>query len=435
MAKGNKTTRKEKLNFSKISNAEMEKLIKGLPDWAKEKRKEISKRYKGYKYHVDGIRIDESFYTMKTDGKFQWMLYYVIYRDCGKGKRTRVKSELLSAACFDATGRRGLWVNYRFDNLRVAYFCRMTYNATPSQSDLLERFKYIDFLKVVNNGWNSRSHSVEQNCVRFAKLYYKEDLHLRIPETEKSTVVIFANNARWNRFMKYIEMYLKYPAIEKIYRIDNNYIRNNLTSRLYSVYVNGKKSDFKEYLAACLIAMRHKNPMFSDYGHGNLQLWWDCILGLRDLGKDIRNPHYIDIREEDLLKIHDEIMRKLERKSNVIVSDAEKKRFQHLNGRFTGMGFTDGDLEVKTLDSPEEYIIESERMHNCIRALKYYLRPGSLILVARQNGDRLADIEFSLTDYRIIQCCGPFNMQVAERERIEKLIFANLEEIKRRQAS
>lgn len=196
------------------------------------------------------------------------------------------------------------------------------------------------------------------------------------------------------------------------------------------------------------LCVKHKFHLFEDegvikYGYGfywsddynrghRMNYWWDYIMGLKMLGKDLRNPHYLC--PDNIEKAHDKVLMKLRKKfPEMSVEERDRKKFDRLKRRYVGMMFEEGDLTIMTLDSPKAYIEESRAMHNCIEAYKYYLKSTSLILCARRNGKRIADIELSLKNYRIIQCSGPCNKIVPERDWIKAFIEKNIPEIQARQ--
>lgn len=111
-------------------------------------------------------------------------------------------------------------------------------------------------------------------------------------------------------------------------------------------------------------------------------------------------------------------------------SDVEK--FESLKTRFKDLRLEDGELILMALNSVKEYVDEARVMHNCIAALKYYLKPSSLIMSARVDGNSVADVEIDLRTFHVLQCYGPSNRPTPYRERICNLIAANVDTIKER---
>ena len=83
-----------------------------------------------------------------------------------------------------------------------------------------------------------------------------------------------------------------------------------------------------------------------------------------------------------------------------------EERFQELEASFFGITFTDGVIQVKVLESVQEYLEEGKALHHCVFTNEYYLKKQSLILSARIDGKRIETIEVSLETMKVIQCRG-----------------------------
>lgn len=105
----------EEMGTMVVLGDEMERIVKKLPDWGKGVRKMIKEKYKGYKYWRDGVRIDGDFYMKKEEGDRKWILDYIHYRICGKGKRTLYRSVLREAVFVDSKGRVGCYKKDIYD--------------------------------------------------------------------------------------------------------------------------------------------------------------------------------------------------------------------------------------------------------------------------------------------------------------------------------
>lgn len=86
---------------------------------------------------------------------------------------------------------------------------------------------------------------------------------------------------------------------------------------------------------------------------------------LRRLGKDIYNAHFIC--PDSLQEAHNITQRKLQtqREREVEARKRQKalnneQRFHALKAPFFGLAFTDGTIEVRVLESVEEYMEESK---------------------------------------------------------------------------
>lgn len=389
-----------------VLGAEMERIVNKLPDWGKEVRKMMREKYRGYKYWKDGARVDGDFCMMKKDGDRQWFLDYFHYRICGKGKRTQFRTKLRKAEFLDSNGRHGIYIRNpyadsgKMDGQVIAYECVRQKNIiSPEDGDITGWLKYSNIKDYFGEGY-----------WRLGVLEYA---------------------------ITYAKIFVEFPQVEFIYRMENIELKRALLDKLYYVY-RDNSDDLKEWINIIRLCMKHKFHLFmpglnGKYGISSyeINLWWDYVGGLKVLGKDCRNPHYLC--PKNVKEAHDKVMKEIRKRMPIEVDPKDLIKFDRLKKRFVGMTFEEDDLVIMTLDSPQAYIEESRAMHNCIESLKYYIKPSSLILCARLKGKRIADIELSLITYKIIQCCGPCNGFVPERKLIEELIKKNLPEIQARQ--
>ena len=83
-----------------------------------------------------------------------------------------------------------------------------------------------------------------------------------------------------------------------------------------------------------------------------------------------------------------------------------------MKGKFFGLLFTDGLINVRVLESVEEHRQEGSHMHHCVFSASYYLNEESLIFSATINGERVETVEFSLEEFRVVQSRGVCNKNV-----------------------
>ena len=107
-------------------------------------------------------------------------------------------------------------------------------------------------------------------------------------------------------------------------------------------------------------------------------------------------------------------------------------RFQALKAPFFGIAFTDGVIQVKVLESVQEYLEEGKVLHHCVFTNEYYLKKQSLILSARIDGKRIETIEVSLETMKVIQCRGLQNKNTEYHDRIIDLVNRNISQIQSR---
>ena len=183
----------------------------------------------------------------------------------------------------------------------------------------------------------------------------------------------------------------------------------------------------------------YKITLRRDYDITDIALWCDYVDMLRRLGKDTHNAHYVC--PEDLQQAHDEVHRKLRARQEREQEEHKRQkaqedeaRFQKLKAPFFGITFTDGTIQIRVLESVQEYIEEGQVLHHCVFSNEYHLKEKSLILSARIEGKRVETIEVSLETMQVIQCRGLMNQNTEYHERIIELVHQNIKQIQSRVA-
>ena len=203
---------------------------------------------------------------------------------------------------------------------------------------------------------------------------------------------------------------------------------------LLSYFIRNASKSTATYWNAIRIATRN-GYMVSDAG-----IWCDYIDLLRYFGKDTNSPKYIcptDLRVE-----HDRLVRKkTERMERERIEEQKHKaleneqRFQKLKGKFFGIAFTDGTIQVRVLESVLEFLEEGTTMHHCVYSNEYYLKPNSLILSATIDGKRVETIEISLKTLKVLQSRGVCNKNTEYHDRIIELVNKNKRLIRQQMAA
>ena len=107
-------------------------------------------------------------------------------------------------------------------------------------------------------------------------------------------------------------------------------------------------------------------------------------------------------------------------------------KFKAMKGKFFGLLFTDGLINVRVLESVEEHRQEGSHMHHCVFSASYYLNEESLIFSATINGERVETVEFSLDEFRVVQSRGVCNKNTEYHDRIVSLVNSNADIIRQR---
>ena len=169
-------------------------------------------------------------------------------------------------------------------------------------------------------------------------------------------------------------------------------------------------------------------------------MWCDYIDQLHFFGKDTNSPKYTC--PDNLHEQHDFYMKKrraynereeLGRKRQKARENEAK--FKELKGKFFGIAFTDGTIQVRVLESVDEYMEEGRAMHHCVFDGNYFLRSESLVLSATIDGNRVETVEISLKTFKVIQSRGVCNKNTEHHDRIVKLVKKNMKQIRSRLAA
>lgn len=189
-------------------------------------------------------------------------------------------------------------------------------------------------------------------------------------------------------------------------------------------YFLGSKKTFDECWQSYKIAARN------GYEIADISLWCDYVDMLRRLGKDAHSPKYLC--PADLSVEHDRRHRELlaQREKAELAKKRQKamedeRRFEELKSKFFGIAFTDGTIQVRVLESVQEYLEEGTALHHCVFSNEYHLKENSLILSASIEGKRIETIEVSLQTLEVVQSRGVCNKNTEYHEQIVNLVNAN----------
>lgn len=71
----------------------------------------------------------------------------------------------------------------------------------------------------------------------------------------------------------------------------------------------------------------------------------------------------------------------------------DNAKFQELKLRYIGLAMTDGELEIHTLDTIDDYYMVGESQHMCVASTRYYIKPESLVFVAYIADKQVATVD------------------------------------------
>ena len=156
------------------------------------------------------------------------------------------------------------------------------------------------------------------------------------------------------------------------------------------------------------------------YEPNDPMMWYDMIRNLRELGKDLHNPSYVC--PADLKEAHDRYMHEVENRRERKRIKEDKKSFNKKKP-FFGICFGNDKIVVNVLSSLEEYREEGQEMKHCVNANRYYAKENSICMSAKdKSGNRIATIELSLENFKVLQCQGKNNSIPKYKSEIVKLV-------------
>lgn len=184
------------------------------------------------------------------------------------------------------------------------------------------------------------------------------------------------------------------------------------------------KADIDTYWNTIKVANRN------GYKVKDSQMWMDYIKMLERCGKDIQSPKYIC--PANLQEAHDEYVEKVNRLRRKEQQEKDrqqaiedKAKFEELKSRYFGLAMTDGEIEIHSIDSIDDYYKIGEKNHICCGTAKYFLKEKTLTLTAYIGNKQIATVEISLDDFHIIQCRAFANQVCEYTEQIAGIINAN----------
>jgi hypothetical protein len=166
-------------------------------------------------------------------------------------------------------------------------------------------------------------------------------------------------------------------------------------------------------------------------------MWFDHMRMLKDQGADMLNSRYVC--PADLKGEHDKLVRR--RQAAEARKEAEQRKreiekynkvFRKQKARYFGIEFTDGEINVRVLDDVKDYFIEGKELHHCVFTSSYFNKKDTLILSARKGDERIATVEISLKEWKVLQCRGRNNSVPPYYKDIVRLVTGNIEVFKRR---
>jgi hypothetical protein len=201
------------------------------------------------------------------------------------------------------------------------------------------------------------------------------------------------------------------------------------------------RTHLKDVCRAYTLAKRH-GFVFDEY---SIPLWLDMVEAIIYCKRDFHNPVYI--APKDLLATHDRFIRMMNRKKNEASLEREYKKIEKERNerksldelyikerkRFFDMVLKSGSLEIRVLQSVDEFLEEANHMQHCVYKCRYWdlkQHPKSLIMSATIGGYKCETIEVNLDTYKIAQCYGKHDQFTNYHNRIVDFVNKHMETIK-----
>lgn len=200
--------------------------------------------------------------------------------------------------------------------------------------------------------------------------------------------------------------------------------------RLLEWYLASRDHYLKPYWPAVRICIRNV------YEIRRPQEWIDMVQAMIDLGRDIHNPHYVcpadlDAMHDKFIQLRRDAREREERDKRRRMFAEMDAEYRKKKGRFLGLSITDGEIELKPLQSVAEFEQEGAAMHHCVFDMNYYKKDNSLILSARVAGKRVETVELSLKSLKVLQSRGACNKNTEYHKRIIDLVHRNAGQIRK----
>lgn len=190
------------------------------------------------------------------------------------------------------------------------------------------------------------------------------------------------------------------------------------------------------------VALRHK------YLPKDARTWLDHLYLLEQRNQDLRNPAIIcpkDLKKAHQAEVEIENRRRERRRAEMDrrMAEEEIQRQEELLHKLTADGKAQieyvkrmgnmlgvvvkvSDIELKLLQSIQEFYEEGKAMHHCVFTNKYYEHKDTLILSAKVKGERTETVEVCTRTWKIRQCRGIHNGQSKYHDAIVKVVEMNM---------
>lgn len=200
---------------------------------------------------------------------------------------------------------------------------------------------------------------------------------------------------------------------------------------LLSHYLGDRRGSIYSHWPSIKICLR-SGFIIKDAG-----MYLDYLDLLRWFAKDLRNSKYVcptNLKHEHdrLVKKKIDITKKQDIERRKRQAEEEQKDYFDSKSLFFGLMFQEGELEIKVLESVQDFISESDAHKHCIYSNGYYKKENSLCFSAKVNGVPAETIEVDLANMKVTQSRGMQNTPSSFHDKIVGLMNKNMQLIQKR---
>lgn len=222
---------------------------------------------------------------------------------------------------------------------------------------------------------------------------------------------------------------LRKPQVESLWKT------GQYDLAVYSAENNGLSDEDMASVRIC-----HRNH----YRVKDFRMWLDHLQTLRSLGLDTHNAKYVC--PKNLRKAHEEMTKRLNRQREKAAAERrakqyaeqlkrmEKDRADYVKrlGVLLNVSLSGKNLNVRPLQSVDEFAEEGTAMNHCVFSNAYYKKDNCLILSAKDGkGKRLATVEYNIAKGTIEQCRTKGNHIPKRDAEIRTLITSHRQDFER----
>lgn len=357
-------------------------------------------------------------YSYKLTNDLQIIRFYDVSCEL---KRQTIKSETVRAISINEVFRIFITSDGRkfIQNKRINtcwYYWKFD---TSSDFGKVREFKIYNSIRALNYSYLIKFKSKIKALKYFDNFnfYYKTN----------SKINGYCSNVCTN--LDYLFRYIEDSSFFDTLRETNNYQLAHL------VFIGGITDELKNRL------LKYPNKLIPTYDHKELENYLHYLRTADDYKIfDLKNPIYLSFDKlENFKRVEKTCYKRANRirKQQQYLIDCKKAEeeeniYQARIKKFLNLDLGNNDLKISIIPTVQSMLDEAVYMGNCLFTLSYYRKKDSLIFrcVDRSSGQSIEDIEYSISENKVLQDYGRFNKKTDYSKLINKLINKNKNLIK-----